>query len=98
MPVSLGWPETAPPERLFHGTVAAALPAIRAEGLKPMRRHHVHLSPDEATASKVGGRRGPPVVLAVRAGEMARAGHLFYLASNGVWLTGPVPPAFIDGL
>lgn len=95
--VELGWPERVPPEFLYHGTVAAALPAIRAEGLKPMKRHHVHLSPDEATARKVGARRGAPVILTVRAGELAAAGHVFYLTANQVWLVAAAPPDFISG-
>ncbi len=35
-----------------------------AEGLKPMRRHHVHLSQSIDTATRVGLRRGAPVILA----------------------------------
>ena len=96
--VALDWPEAAPPEFLFHGTVAKALDAIRAEGLKPMARHHVHLSPDEETARKVGARRGQPVILTVRAGAMAAEGRRFYLTANHVWLTDAVPPEFILGL
>lgn len=96
--VALDWPERAPPETLYHGTVARALPAIRAEGLKPMARHHVHLSPDEETARKVGGRRGEPVILAISAQAMAAAGRRFYLTANDVWLTDTVPREFIRGL
>ena len=36
------------------------------------------------------------MVLIVRTGEMAAAGHIFYVSANGVWLTERVPPAFID--
>jgi putative RNA 2'-phosphotransferase len=43
---------------LFHGTAVATVPAIRREGQKPANRQHVHLSPDEATAVKVGQRHG----------------------------------------
>jgi putative RNA 2'-phosphotransferase len=55
----------------------------------------VHLSSDVATATKVGGRRGRPVVLTVRAGDMAAAGHVFYCSANEVWLVDCVPPEFI---
>ena len=89
------WTAAVPPERLFHGTVEASLPAILAEGLKPMQRHHVHLSPDIETASRVGGRRGAPVVLTVEAGRLHAAGEPFFLAGNGVWLTARVPPAYL---
>ncbi|MBN6041732.1 RNA 2'-phosphotransferase [Amycolatopsis sp. 195334CR] len=93
--VDLGLPTAEPPEILYHGTVAAALPSIRAEGLRPMRRHAVHLSPDEETARRVGARRGAPVILRVAAGRMAAAGHVFQLSANGVWLTDAVPPEYL---
>ncbi|MBL1286029.1 RNA 2'-phosphotransferase [Streptomyces sp. NPDC057699] len=93
--VDLGLPPAEPPAYLYHGTVARVLDAIRAEGLRPMDRHHVHLSPDRETAVRVGARRGTPVVLAVDAGAMHRAGHLFHVSANGVWLTDAVPPAFL---
>jgi len=93
--VALDWPQVAPPEFLYHGTVERFLPAIRAEGLRPMRRHHVHLSPDEATATIVGNRRGKAIILTVRAVDMATDGHVFFLTGNGVWLTDHVPAAFL---
>lgn len=60
-----------------------------------MARHHVHLSADVATARTVGSRHGRPVVFIVAAGEMHRAGALFYQADNGVWLTDEVPTAYL---
>ncbi|MEU8704098.1 RNA 2'-phosphotransferase [Streptomyces sp. NPDC048565] len=95
VPVDLDLPPAEPPAYLFHGTVARVLDAIRAEGLRPMNRHHVHLSPDTGTAVRVGARRGAPVVLVVDAGAMQRAGHLFHVSANGVWLTASVPPDFL---
>jgi uncharacterized protein (TIGR02452 family) len=95
VPVSLGLHAVPPPETLYHGTVASALDGIRTQGLVRGERHDVHLSADIETASKVGGRRGKPVVLSIRAGEMADAGHVFYRSENGVWLTQHVPPEFI---
>lgn len=96
IPIDLGWPVTSPPDYLFHGTVEKFLPAILAEGLRPMARHHVHLSADHATATAVGARRGKPVILQVGAGMMAAGGTEFRLSGNGVWLVDHVPPAFID--
>src|SRR5690606_36403940 len=43
---------TAPPDVLFHGTGERAVAAILREGLLKMRRHHVHLSGDAATAQR----------------------------------------------
>jgi putative RNA 2'-phosphotransferase len=93
--VDLDWPRTAPPALLYHGTVERAMPAIFTEGLKPMRRHHVHLSPDIATATRVGARRGEPVILAICAAALAEAGQVFLLTDNGVWLTDHVPPSYL---
>lgn len=84
-----------PPAYLYHGTVARNLDAIRAEGLRPMDRHHVHLSPDRETATRVGARRGRPVVLPVDAGAMHRDGLVFHVSANGVWLADSVPPRYL---
>ncbi len=93
--VDLGLSPTPPPEELFHGTGAGAVESILATGLERRARHHVHLSPDEETARRVGMRHGRPVVLRVAAGEMARAGHAFYVSANGVWLVDSVPPEYL---
>jgi putative RNA 2'-phosphotransferase len=86
----------APPEMLYHGTVQKFLRPISNEGLVKGSRHAVHLSGDLDTAITVGKRRGEPVILGVRAGDMARAGHVFYQSANGVWLTDHVPPQYLD--
>jgi putative RNA 2'-phosphotransferase len=96
IPIDLGWPVAPPPAHLFHGTVEKFLPAILAEGLRPMARHHVHLSPDEATAIAVGARRGKPVILRIAASALHAGGAEFRVSSNGVWLVDHVPPSFIE--
>ncbi|MGV4888415.1 RNA 2'-phosphotransferase [Streptomyces viridosporus] len=93
--VDLGLPSAAPPPYLYHGTVARALDAIRAEGLRPMDRHDVHLSADRETATRVGARRGRPVVLSVDAAAMHRDGHVFRVSANGMWLTRAVPARYL---
>ncbi|MGW7277599.1 RNA 2'-phosphotransferase [Streptomyces sp. NPDC054844] len=93
--VDLALPAAPPPPFLYHGTVARHLEAIRAEGLRPMNRHDVHLSPDRETATRVGARRGRPVVLSVEAAAMHRDGHAFHVSANGVWLTKSVPPRYV---
>jgi putative RNA 2'-phosphotransferase len=93
--VDLGYSPAAPPDELFHGTVERFLPAILTEGLRPGRRHAVHLSPDVATARTVGGRRGRPAVLRVDAAGMAADGHAFSRSANGVWLVDAVPARYL---
>ncbi len=94
--VALGYAPAAPPETLYHGTAARFQAVIQAEGLRKMARHHVHLSADVAMARTVGSRHGQPVVFAVAAGELHRAGAPFYQADNGVWLTDEVPAAYLQ--
>ncbi|MFF4600862.1 RNA 2'-phosphotransferase [Amycolatopsis sp. NPDC001319] len=93
--VELGLERLTPPEVLYHGTATRFLPAIYREGLRPMRRHAVHLSAAVETALAVGARHGRPVVLRVAAGAMAAAGHEFQRSENGVWLTAAVAPEFL---
>ena len=93
--VELGYEPASPPALLYHGTATRFAAAIRAEGLKKMARHHVHLSADEATARTVGQRHGKPVVLAIDAAAMVGDGFSFFLSTNGVWLVDHVPAKFI---
>ena len=93
--VDLGLEPRQPPPVLYHGTVARFIDSIVADGLRPGSRTHVHLSADRETATAVGARRGRPVVLVVDSAAMSAGGHEFFQASNGVWLTLHVPPAFL---
>ena len=94
--VDLGLEPIAPPAVLFHGTAIASVASIRKKGLHAAQRQHVHLSPDEATAIRVGQRHGRPVVLRIDAAGMHVAGHRFFRSTNGVWLTDSVPTEFIE--
>ncbi len=93
--VDLQLEPTAPPSVLYHGTTDAVLALILRDGLLKMRRQHVHLSLDTATALKVGTRHGRPVILVVDAGKMAADGFVFFVSANGVWLTDHVPPHYL---
>lgn len=95
VPVELGLPYVEPPGWLYHGTVGRFVKAIRQQGLRPMNRHAVHLSADRETATRVGARRGVPVVLSVDAAAMHRDGHRFQLSANGVWLVDSVPVGYL---
>ena len=94
--VDLGLPPSTPPDRLFHGTPRRNVHLILRDGLLPGHRHAVHLSPDIATAQRVGSRRGACVVLLVDARAMHEAGHSFTVSANGVWLVPAVPPSYLD--
>ena len=94
--IDLGLEPIAPPEFLYHGTATRFLASIQQHGLLRGNRDYVHLSPDEATARKVGARHGEPIVLVVKAGEMHTAGCTFYRAANGVWLIDHVPSEYLD--
>ncbi|MCI4667694.1 MAG: RNA 2'-phosphotransferase [Bacteroidia bacterium] len=93
--IKLGYEAIAPPETLFHGTATRFLESIREKGLIKGNRHHVHLSAELDTASKVGARHGKLVVLKVRSADMAKEGFEFYRSENGVWLTDHVPVEFL---
>lgn len=94
--VDLEFENIEPEEFLYHGTVDKFINAIRKGGLKKMNRQHVHLSKDRETATNVGSRRGKPIILSVRSGEMYRDGFEFYRSENGVWLTNEVPTRYIE--
>ncbi|MES0880597.1 RNA 2'-phosphotransferase [Roseibium sp. SCP14] len=87
---------TEPPDLLYHGTATRFLSVILKEGLKPMNRHHVHLSGDADTARNVGARHGKPVVLVVASRTMQAADFRFFKTENGVWLVDHVPPEHLS--
>jgi len=83
--VKLTFKEIAAPPVLYHGTVQQFIDSIMKSGLKPMKRHHVHLSKDVETATNVGSRRGKPVILKINAMKMQDDGFKFYISDNGVY-------------
>jgi len=93
--VELNMESPEPPEYLYHGTATRFLDAILTEGLKPMSRQWVHISPDFETAVKVGKRHGKPVVLVMRARQFVADGNALYRSDNGVWQAKAVPPEYL---
>jgi putative RNA 2'-phosphotransferase len=93
--VELGYAEKIPPIPLYHGTHEAVLKTILKQGLKKMKRHHVHLSSALATAVEVGARHGKPVVLKIDTLAMVKDRVKFFLAANGVWLVDEVDPRYL---
>lgn len=94
--VQIEFASPEPPEFLYHGTATRFLDSIMQDGLKPMTRQWVHISPDYETAVKVGTRHGKPVVLRVNAKKFISSGNELYLTENGIWLAKAVSPAFLE--
>ncbi len=95
--VALDHPVAVPPERLFHGTVARKLAAIRVEGLRALARQHVHLTSSRDEAIAIGARRGAPIVIAVRARALHDRGARFLqVVGSGIWLVDGVPADVLD--
>lgn len=93
--VELDLEDTKPPEYLYHGTANQFLEIILKEGLKPMKRHDVHLSFNESVAITVGKRHGEPIVLKIKAQKMYEDGLKFQCTPNNVWLTKYIDPQYI---
>lgn len=95
--VALTFKQAAPPVILYHGTPKANVPLILKLGLKPMRRHHVHLSADINVAEAVGSRRrGEVAIFKVDAKSMLADAAKFYISENGVWLVDAVAPKYLS--
>jgi putative RNA 2'-phosphotransferase len=93
--VEIKFKKVVPPVVLYHGTVQEFVGSIKKQGLLPMKRHHVHLSKDVSTATKVGSRRGKPVILEVDCKSMLKDGFEFYLSENEVYLIDHIPSKYI---
>ena len=96
--VDLGLEPTTPPDVLYHGTATRFMRSIKKEGLRKMRRSHVHLSASIDTAVAVGKRHGVPIVLKIDALRMHTDGNQFFRSENGVWLTDHVDPQYFEAI
>lgn len=94
--IKIKYEEIEPPEVLFHGTSRENAEKILREGLKPMRRHYVHLSRDTEDAFIVGRRDDKnPIILKIKAKEAHSKGIKFYRAGD-LYLAEYIPPEFIE--
>lgn len=86
-----------PPPLLYHGTSPDALGSIRREGLRPMERQYVHLSPDRETATRVGARHTEhPTIITIHAAEAHAQGITFHKADETVYLTKTIPADYLE--
>ena len=93
--IDLNLENGTPPDILYHGTASHYLQSIMKNGLKPMKRQHVHLSQAFEDALAVAKRHGKPVVLYIDAKKMYEDGYKFYLSANNIWLVDIVPAKYI---
>jgi len=96
IPVRLEHEEDKAVRILYHGTTESAAQRILKEGLEPMRRKFVHLSPTIEGAIYVGLRRTKhPVVLEINAEAARHDGFKFYRATDKVYLSTSLPSKYI---
>lgn len=89
--------QAVPPRLLFHGTTTKFAALILEDGLKPMKRQYVHLSPDRETAIQVALRRTEnPVLLKVDAMAAHESGVQFFKGNDNVWLAKSIDVKFIQ--
>ena len=85
------------PIRSITAQARPLIDAILREGLRKMRRSHVHLSSEiSPPPSRWAADTARQPCLLVNAAAMARDGYQFYLSDNGVWLTESVPPRIVS--
>lgn len=91
------YPVIEPPEILFHGTARALVAQLREEGLRPMDRQYVHLSPTEDIAREVGSRHDDePAILRVNASLAASNGIKFHRPIDEIILVREIPARYIE--
>ena len=96
IPIKLGLKEDSPVKILYHGTTPEAARRILREGIKPMKRRWVHLSPTPEIARRVGLRRtSRPAILEIDVEKARRGGLKFYRATEEVYLCNYIPPKYI---
>lgn len=94
--VELDLEKIVPPGILYHGTTVAIANKIIINGLKKMKRNHVHLSSNMEVAKEVGQRYGiPSIIFTIDTTAMVKDGHQFYVSNNGVFLIDQVPAKYL---
>lgn len=98
--IEVDLPDAGQPARssvLYHGTAPGNLASIREEGLVPMGRQEVHLSPDVETALEVGRRHADePVLLRVDADGLREGGIEVHRRAATVYTCERVPARFVE--
>lgn len=96
IPITLECEEDKTVKVLYHGTTPYAASKILREGLKPMKRKWVHLSPTIDVARETGMRRtSTPIILEIDADAARKDGLKFFRATDKVYLCKHVPEKYI---
>lgn len=94
--VNINFTEVIPDCKLYHGTTLDNYNKIKNSGLKPMKRHYVHLTPDLNVAIDNAKRWNKPfVILEIDCENMIKNNINFYKSENNVYLVKEVLPEYI---
>ena len=95
IPVQPSSEPVEPPAALYHGIEAMRLPAVLAEGLKPLDRQLLHLSDRVEDAWAMIRRKTPhPAVVRIDAAQAAKDAIRFYLEQK-VYLATAIPAVYL---
>lgn len=95
-PVTINSSSDNVPDTLLHGTATENAQSILEEGLKPMGREKVHLTPDEEEASNIGNRHSHDVtILEIDAKSLEESGQKIEERSDIIYTTDKVDPKYI---
>lgn len=93
----ISYPAIVPPELLYHGTAAEAVPEILETGLQARSRQYVHMTSELAIAHTVAHRHSNDIViLVIRAQEAHNSGVVFHNPEENTYLARAVPAQFIN--
>ncbi|MHC1627757.1 MAG: RNA 2'-phosphotransferase [Candidatus Nezhaarchaeales archaeon] len=94
--VKINYQEDKEKKILYHGTSAANLKSILKEGIKPMKRHMVHLAASIQDAIETALRKDRNIVIfEIDAEKLRKEGFKIYKASDKIYVTSYVPPSAI---
>ncbi len=95
IPVDPVGPPVEPPPQLYHGTEAARVASILADGLVPIDRRLLHLSETLEEAWAVAARKYErPAVMRISARDAHRSGVAFH-RERSVYLASHIPASFL---
>lgn len=94
--VKIDYQEDEERKILYHGTSAVNLKSILEEGIKPMKRHMVHLAASIQDAIETALRKDRNIVIfEINAEKLRKEGFKIYKASDRIYVTSYVPPSAI---